>query len=93
MTFWFNNVNYEGFVFTDFEVRNNCWDGPGWYVVGFNAEKYGTDDAGKGRYVKTCAGPDVERRKPRNWNVQVRRGWRTKREAQEVASWLNRAAV
>lgn len=91
MTFWFNNVNHEGYVFTDFEARQSKCDGPGWFVFGSNIEKYGIHRAsGKGYYIKLCARPDVKARAHPHYNGKVRRGWRTKREAQEVADWLNR---
>lgn len=88
--FHFNNVNSQGYVFIGFYVRRSLLDGPGWFVFGHNVEKYGANpDSGRGYDTKLCARPDVKARAHPHYNVKVRRGWRTKREASEVAAWLN----
>lgn len=93
MTFQFNNVNHEGYVFADFfPMRDHT--GPGWFVFGRNPLKYGCrDDDGSGRYIKLCAFPDKPERRHVHYNGPVRHGWRTKRDAQQVADWLNRANI
>ena len=86
MTFLLDNQGFrEPSTFSEFFPRMASETGPGWYVFGRNRHFYGGD------YIKLCARPDVRARRYRHYNGPVRRGWRTKAEAQEVADWLNRA--
>jgi hypothetical protein len=82
-------TNYSGHEFRDFFPERDGARGPGWYVFGRNAEKYGTRADGKGAYTMLCARPEVKARKHPHYNISVRRGWRTKAEAQQVADQLN----
>lgn len=84
----YNLTGYDGSNFRDgFEPRQDH-SGPGWFVFARNAEKYGTLPDGRGAYVALVAWPDKPRRACPNYNGRVRRGWRTKREAQAVADRL-----
>lgn len=85
-------VNYSGHTFGEFYVSRDHGHAPGWFVFGRNAEKYGTHPDGRGAYVMLCARPAVPPRKHPHYNAPVRRGWRTKREAQAVADRLNQEA-
>jgi hypothetical protein len=86
-------VNYSGHSFSDFEARQDTSRGPGWFVFGRNAEKYGTRTDGKGAYVMLCARPSVAPRRHQHYNGMVRRGWHTKREAQVVADAMNAGTI
>ena len=77
----FSNEGWDGSKFHDFHVRKDS-TGPGWFIFGRNAEKYGRDENGKGRYVMLC-GYVQERRHP-HYNGKVRHGWRLKKEAQSA---------
>ena len=81
-------INWRGDRFSDFYPEKNRL-GSGWAVFGRNSERYGVDAQGRGCYVMECARPDKPRRKMPNWNGEVYVGFRTKREAQEVADRLN----
>jgi hypothetical protein len=76
-------VDYRGRVFDRFYPARSPSDGPGWYVYGRNPE-YGDN------LVMLCARPDVKHRRHPHYNVQIRRGFHTRREAQQVADQLNR---
>ena len=85
----FEPVGYDGCIFNDFfAARSHV--GPGWYVLGRNSTKYGTNTAGKGTYIKLVARPDVPPRKRKAYNTRVRAGWHYKGSAQAVADMLNR---
>lgn len=84
-------VNYSGHLFSDFYAAKSPQTGSGWYIMGRNSEKYGTLPNGKGAYVMLCARPDLKPRSHPHYNVQIRRGWKTKREATEIAEFLNSA--
>lgn len=75
----FSNEGYDGSLFHDFYVARDPITGPGWFIFGRNKEKYGVSANGKGRYGMLC-GYRVHKG-ARNYNGQVRHGWRTKREA------------
>lgn len=81
-------INRRGDRFSDFFPEKNPF-GSGWIVFGRNTERYGVDAQGRGRYTMECARPDKPRRKMPNWNGAVFVGFRTKREAQEIADYLN----
>ena len=83
-------VNYSGHTFANFFPQRDSAGGPGWYVYGRNSEKYGVKADGKGAYVMLCARPSVAPRRHPHYNVKVRRGWHTRREAQAVADYLNK---
>lgn len=87
--FILETVNYSGHAFSAFYVRRDPGHGPGWYVFGRNAEKYGRKDDGSGAYVMRCAWPDRKPRRHPHYNGLVQAGWRLKREAQAVADALN----
>lgn len=75
-------VGYSGHKFTeDLHVRRDSGHAPGWFIFGRNSEKYGKKPDGKGAYVSLVARPAVKARRHPHYNVQVRRGWRTRREA------------
>lgn len=74
-------VNYKGDIFDLFHARRDPGMGPGWYVFGRNPS-YGD------HYIMLCARPNVTPRRHPHYNVQVRRGWTTKREAETVAARL-----
>jgi hypothetical protein len=76
----FSREGYDGTLFTDFHVRRDTAAGPGWFIFGRDKKKYGTFPDGRGRYVSLCG--YVRRGKARNYNGEVRIGWRTKKEAQ-----------
>lgn len=76
-------TGFRGGHFSKFYARRSSVDGPGFYV-------YGTNPAYCGRYVMPCARPDVPPRRHRHYNVKVRAGWRTLREAKAVADEMNR---
>ena len=78
----FETTDYKGRVFDRFEARQAVGYAPGWLVYGRNPE-YGD------RLIKVCARPNVKPRKFKLWNGLVRRGWKTKREAQAVAEAMN----
>lgn len=82
-----DNANHEGYVFGDFHARRDKLTGPGWYVFGRNAEKYGksADGKGQGSYVKLCGRPDTPMVRTRGYNRPVCPGWRTKAEAEAAA--------
>lgn len=74
--------NHEGYVFSDFYAvkrGEKCWN-----VFGRNSQKYGVHENGKGRYVMLVASPDKGRK------LAGVAGWRTKKEAEEVARGLGR---
>jgi hypothetical protein len=75
-------ADYKGRTYSDFHVRKNPGQAPGWFVFGRN-EGYG------GRLISLCARPDVPLRKHPHYNCRVQRGWLTKREAQAVADQMN----
>lgn len=75
-------TDYRGRHYRDFHARRSASDGPGWYVFGRNPHHYG------GNLVMLVARPEVEARKHPHYNVRVRRGFRTMREAREVAAIL-----
>lgn len=82
----FSREGYGGSLFSDFYVARDPSSGPGWFIFGRNAAKYGVHtsgpNAGKGCYVMLC-GYRVEKG-ARNYNGKVRHGWRTKKQAQAV---------
>lgn len=78
----FRGRGFRGGFFSAFYVAKHPQSGPGWYVHGRNPA-YG------GGYVMVCARPDVPARAHPHYNVKVRRGFRTMREARWVASVLN----
>lgn len=80
--FEYSLVDYKGRSYADFYVRRAPASGPGWYVFGRNPE-YGNT------LIRLCARPAVKPRAHRHYNVSVRRGWRTRREAQAAADLLN----
>ena len=86
-------ITYSGHIFSDFYAQRSPSDGPGWFIYGRNAEKYGRKPDGEGAYVMLCARPDVKAQRSRGYNGQVRRGFRNRAEAQAVADCLNRSAV
>lgn len=87
----FQPVNYSGHAFTEgLHARRDPGTGPGFYVFGRNAEKYGRKPDGSGAYVAMVARPAVKPRRHPHYNCAVRRGWRTKREAEAVARRLAR---
>jgi hypothetical protein len=90
MDYELETVNYSGHTFADFYPRRDPATGPGWYVFGRNTVKYGVLADGTGAYVMLCARPAVTARKHRYYNCDVRRGWYTKREAQQIVDSLNR---
>jgi hypothetical protein len=75
----FSNEGYDGSKFGDFYVARDGAAGPGWFIFGRDAHKYGRDAAGKGNYVKLCG--YVREGGARNYNGRVRQGWRLKRDA------------
>ena len=79
-------TDHLGRVFSDFFVAKASDKGPGWYVYGRNAG-YG------GKLITLVARPDVAARKHPHYNGPVRRGWRTKAEAQAIANKLNASDV
>jgi hypothetical protein len=74
--------DYRGRLFSEFYVRRDPATGPGWYIFGRNR-------AAGAMVVKLCARPDVSPRRHSNYNISVRRGWRTMCEAAAIAAWLN----
>lgn len=82
-------TNWRGDKFADFYPAKDPSTGPGWYVFGRNCERYGAHKDGKGAYIMLCARPDVAPRNHPHYNIKVRRGWHTRREAQAVADGLN----
>lgn len=78
----FSREGYDGTLFADYFVARDI--GPGWFVFGRDATKYGRKADGKGAYVKLCG--YVREGKARGRNGKVRIGWRTKREAQ---AWID----
>ena len=72
--------DYRGRVFSDFYVSTNPAHGPGWYVFGRNEAR---------NVIKVCAQPNVTPRKHPHYNIRVRRGFKTMREAQACANFLN----
>lgn len=75
-------VDYKGRVYDRFYVDKDPARGPGWFVFGMNPE-YGD------RLRMNCARPVGPRRKYKYYNGRVHRGWRLKREAQEIADRMN----
>jgi len=88
-----NAKSYSGEAFSDFYARRDPSSGPGWYVFGRDCTKYGTLPDGRGAYVGLCARPAVKPRRHPHYTGLVQRGWRTHREAQAIADWLNRYGV
>jgi hypothetical protein len=76
----FSREGYDGTLFADFHVRQSSSDGPGWFIFGRDKNKYGVNVEGRGCYVLLCG--FVRCGRARNYNGEVRIGWRTKREAQ-----------
>ena len=81
-----NTVNYRGDMFDRFYARKDPHSAPGWFVFGRNPG-YGD------HYIMLCARPAVKARKHPHYNVAVRRGWSTKREAESIAAELNQRAA
>lgn len=75
-------VDYRGRTYSAFFPRRDSGTGPGWYVFGCGAEYGGT-------LRMLCARPDVAARRHPHYNVLVRRGFRTMREAAAVAAAMN----
>jgi hypothetical protein len=80
----FNPVDYKGRVFREFFPLQCPERGPGWYVYGRCHGQYGPQGI-----IHLSARPAVKARKHLHYNVMVRRGWHTKREAQAIADKLN----
>lgn len=57
--------------------------GPGWYIFGRNPQ-YG------GRLIRLIARPNVKPRVHPHYNIKIRRGFRTRREAEMVVEFLNK---
>lgn len=70
----------------DFVVRKDPAFGPGHYVFGHEGK--GSVNEGKGVMARV-AHPDVPARKHPSYNIKVQRGFKTKREANDVAKLLN----
>jgi len=75
-------VGFRGGWFNRFYPRTDPGTGPGWYVFGRNPA-YGDS------YVMLCGRPPVKARRHPHYNCQVRRGWKTRREAQLAADIMN----
>ena len=85
--FNFSREGWDGTLFSDFDVRKDSMTGPGWFIYGYDKNKFGVNlKTGKGNYVQVCG--YVRKRKARNYNGKVRCGWRTKRDAQAALSKL-----
>lgn len=84
-----DRVGYDGSVFGDFYAARDKLTGPGWYVFGRNAEKYGTKPGGEGAYVKLCGRPDRPLIRVKSYNRLVSPGWRTRREASAAAALIS----
>lgn len=94
--------DYRGRFYSYFEVYTSPSDGPGWYVFGRCLNKWMDDSTVDIRWalfrlgeftgsgiIRLCARPNVKRRKNPNYNIQVCRGWPTKKAAQAAAHALN----
>jgi len=80
----FHSVDYAGRDYREFFPARAPATGPGWYVFGLNRDHYAP-----GGIVHLCARPDVAARAHPHYNIRVRRGWQTRREAQAIADHLN----
>lgn len=80
--------DYKNRVYRSFHARRDSVSGPGWFVFGRCLPHAGRDTYG-GKVVMLCARPDVPARKHPHYNIRVRRGFRTMREANRVAELLN----
>lgn len=82
-------ASYDGHEFReDFHARQDWATGPGWYVFARNGEKYGRSADGRGSYVKLVARPAVKPRRHPHYSCKVERGFRTKAQAEAVATCL-----
>ena len=77
--FHFDATGYDGTQFGDLHVRRDSSSGPGWFIFGRDARKYGVNEKGEGVYVLLCG--YRFRRHHVHYNGPVRHGWRTKRDA------------
>ncbi len=76
--------DYRGRTYHHFHVRRDPGSAPGWFVFGRGSNgEYG------GHLISLCARPDVPWRRHPHYNVKVRRGWLTRREAQRIADVMN----
>ena len=82
-------TDYKGRVYRGFHARRDPGTGPGWYVFGRCLPGVGQDCYG-GHVVMLCARPSVPARRHPHYNCQVRRGFRTKAEADAAAAECNR---
>lgn len=81
----FSREGYDGTLFCDYYVaRSTNAEGPGWFIFGRDAVKYGVHldgpNKGKGRYVMLCG--YVREGRAKHYNGKVRKGWSRKRDAQ-----------
>ena len=83
MEFYVNNVDHKGRVFSRFYAAPNMF-GKGFVVDGKNVPDIG-DSCYDNNVVMTCATP--QKRIP--GKPATYKGWRTKKEAQAVADFLN----
>ena len=77
-----HTTDYKSRTYDRFFVGTHAAYGPGYYVFGRNQD-YGDS------LITVCAQPDVAFRRHSHYNCRVRRGWKTKREAQSIADKLN----
>lgn len=70
------NVDYKDRVFSDnITAEREPSTGPGWYIFARNSEEC---------ICKLIARPNVSARKHPHYNIEVRRGWLTKKEAEAL---------
>ena len=74
--------DYKGRTFRDFYSAQAPHNGPGWYVFGRCREV-------SAAVIMLCARPVVKPRAYKHYNGKTRRGWLTKRQADQVATRLN----
>lgn len=76
----FEPTDWRDWSYTDeLMVRQDSATGPGWFIIGRNAERFG------GRHTKLVAWPDRPLRKHPHYSGKVRFGWPRKRDAEAVA--------
>lgn len=70
------NVDYKDRVFSDnITAEREPSTGPGWYIFARNSEEC---------ICKLIARPNVSARKHPHYNIRIRRGWLTKKEAEAL---------
>lgn len=78
-------IDYKGRVYREFFVSKDPGLAPGWFVYGRCRNEYGPNGI-----IFLVGRPAVKPRKHPHYNVKIRRGWHSKREAQAYADQLNR---